>query len=176
MGGRRLKAPAGRGTRPTAERVREAVFSILGPPPDGALVLDMFAGAGALGLEALSRGARRAVFVDSSRAAVKVLRDNIASLGVREATEVHPTDALRALARLRGPFDWVFIDPPYATDLASSALAALGASELVADDGVVVVEHDRRNAPEPEHGSLVRHDCRRYGDTEVSFYQRTRSH
>jgi 16S rRNA (guanine(966)-N(2))-methyltransferase RsmD len=175
MGGRRLKAPAGRATRPTSERVREAVFSILGPPPDDAVVLDLFAGAGALGLEALSRGAEHAVFADSSRAAIKVLRDNIASLDVRGATRVHPTDALRALSKLPGPFHWIFIDPPYATDLASRALEHLGGTEQLAEDGVIVVEHDRRNAPEPGHGCLVRTDCRRYGDTEVSFYQRTRS-
>jgi len=175
LGGRRLKAPAGRSTRPTAERVREAVFSILGPPDDAAVVLDLFAGAGALGLESLSRGARRAVFVDSSRAAVRVLRENIASLDVADATSVHCADVSRALARIAGPFGWIFVDPPYASDLASTCLETLGAGRLVGREGVVIVEHDRRNAPDSEHGCLVRTDRRRYGDTEVSFYQRTRS-
>lgn len=174
-GGRRLVAPPGSGTRPTSERVREALFSILGPPPPGARVLDLFAGAGALGLEALSRGAVAAVFVERSGVAQRALRRNIAALGVDTATEVHKGDALSIARRLaaRGErFTWIFVDPPYRSDLATSCVELVGATELLAPGGTVIVEHDRRARPDLRSGSLLRTDCRRYGDTEVSFYRR----
>jgi 16S rRNA (guanine966-N2)-methyltransferase len=168
LGGRVLRAPAGAATRPTSERVREAVFSILGPPPDDADVLDLFAGSGAMGIEAVSRGARRATFVDSGRPAVTALRGNLAELGV--AAEVVQEDVLRFLRRPNGPYRWVFIDPPYRSDLAAQALGLVG--EALSDGGTVIVEHDRRNDPGDRHGSLIRTDSRRYGDTVISFYRR----
>jgi 16S rRNA (guanine966-N2)-methyltransferase len=169
--GRRLAAPPGSETRPTADRVREALFSILGPPDPGAVVLDLFAGAGTLGIEALSRGAGRALFVDRSRTAARFLRKNLEDLGLKDQAEVHVGDATRFAARALGPFTWVFLDPPYAGGLADAALAALGARPLLTPDGVVVVENDRRSPPGPEHGLLIKADCRRYGDTELTFYR-----
>ena len=174
LGGRVLRAPPGSDTRPTSEKVREAVFNILGPPGDGALVLDLFAGSGALGLEALSRGAARAVFVEKARPTLATLRRNLSDLGAADRAEVVVGDALSYLARRPAqPFAWVFIDPPYRTDLARRALDALGgdAAALLAEDASIVVEHDRRNVPADAHGSLLRTDLRRYGDTEVSFYR-----
>lgn len=170
LGGRRLRAPPGHDTRPTSDRVREALFNILAPPPPDAAVLDLFAGSGALGFEALSRGASRCVAVDASRAVTRILRENAAALGVGDATEVHCGDALRLLPRLCGPFQWVFVDPPYASELAERALAALGRGELLGPGAVVVVEHDRRRAPPETVDRMVRTDRRRYGDTELSFY------
>jgi 16S rRNA (guanine966-N2)-methyltransferase len=175
-GGRRLAAPPGAATRPTADRVREALFSILGPPGEGASALDLFAGAGALGIEALSRGCTRAVFVERSRTALRYLRRNLADLGLIGASEVHQEDAPRFAARLAdagGPaFTWIFLDPPYQTDLGPSALAELGRrAGLLAPGGVAVLEHDRRRAPLDCYGVLVKADCRRYGDTELSFYR-----
>jgi 16S rRNA (guanine966-N2)-methyltransferase len=172
---RRIKAPPGAETRPTADRVREAVFNILGPPPDGARVLDLYAGAGGLGLEALSRGAESAVFVDRSRQATRVLTENAAALAMTDASEIHCADGLRALRRLEAAgrrFDWVFVDPPYHSDLGERALAILGEATLLAPGAVVVVEHDRRRPPAPAVGCLVKADSRRYGDTEVAFYRR----
>jgi len=172
--GRRLAAPPGEGTRPTADRVREALFSILGPPPDSAVVLDLFAGAGTLGIEALSRGAERAVFADHSRAAARVLRKNLEELGLAGRAEVHVGDATRfaqRLARDGRTFSWIFLDPPYAAGLADAALAAIAAGRLLAPDGTVVVEHDRRAPPQAEHGLLLKADCRRYGDSELTFYR-----
>jgi 16S rRNA (guanine966-N2)-methyltransferase len=178
-GGRRLAAPPGAGTRPTADRVREALFSILGPPPAGAVVLDLFAGAGSLGIEALSRGAERALFADHSRTATRFLRKNLEDLGLAGRAEVHVGDATRFVQRLAREgcptFSWIFLDPPYAAGLADAALAALAEGSLLAPDGVCVVEHDRRSPPEPRHGLLIKADSRRYGDTELSFY-RTGSH
>jgi 16S rRNA (guanine966-N2)-methyltransferase len=175
-GGRRLAAPHGSATRPTADRVREALFSILGPPGEDACVLDLFAGAGALGIEALSRGAARAVFVDRSRTALRALRRNLDDLDMAKLAEVHQEHAPRFAARLAdagGPaFTWIFLDPPYASDLGAAAMSELGRSAgLLAAGGVVVLEHDRRRPPHDRDGYLVKADCRRYGDTELSFYQ-----
>lgn len=177
--GRRLAAPPGSDTRPTADRVREALFSILGPPPPGAVVLDLFAGAGTLGIEALSRGAERAVFVDHARGAARVLRRNLEDLGLAGRGEVHVGDATRfvqRLAREGRSFTWIFLDPPYAAGLADAALAAIAAGRLLAPDGTVVVEHDRRSPPLPEHGLLLKADCRRYGDSELTFYRTASDH
>jgi len=172
--GHRIDAPKGVVTRPTGDRVREALFSILGPPPDGAVVLDLFAGAGTLGIEALSRGAERAVFADRARAAARVLRRNLDELGLAGRAEVHVGDATRFAQRLAGEgrsFSWIFLDPPYAAGLADAALAAIAAGRLLAPEGTLVVEHDRRAPPQAEHGLLLKADCRRYGDTELTFYR-----
>lgn len=174
LGGRTLRAPAGAATRPTSERVREAVFSILGPPPDDTRVLDLFAGSGAMGLEALSRGAAAVTFVDSAKPALATLRANLAELGVGAEARVVAGDAVTFVRRLpeAAPYRWVFIDPPYRTDLAVRVLDGLGAHRTaLTEDAVVVVEHDRRNAPLDRHGSLIRTDSRRYGDTVIAFYR-----
>ena len=168
---RRLSAPRGQQTRPTAERVREALFSILGPPPTEARVLDLFAGAGTLGLEALSRGAEFAVFVDQSRSAAKFIRLNVHALELDASSRVHCGDVLRVVPGLDGAFDWIFIDPPYATDLADRTLELLGSGDFLADGCVVIVENDRRQPAARAAGCLVKVDCRRYGDTELSFYR-----
>jgi 16S rRNA (guanine966-N2)-methyltransferase len=169
---RRLTAPRGAETRPTAERVREALFSILGPPPEGARVLDLFAGAGTLGFEALSRGASSVLFVDERRAAVTAIRDNARRLGMEDASRIQCADVLRALPRIGETFDWVFVDPPYATELATRTLELLGEGRQVRDDSVVVVEHDRRRPTAAREGCLVKVDERRYGDTAISLYHR----
>jgi 16S rRNA (guanine966-N2)-methyltransferase len=176
-GGRRIRAPRGEATRPTADRVKEAIFNILGPPPEAARALDLYAGAGSLGLEALSRGVDQAVFVDRAGDAARAVRDNLATLGWEARGRVMVADVQAALARLAAAgerFDWVFVDPPYASDEAPRALDALGGARasVLGDAPVVVVEHDRRRAPADVHGVLARSDRRRYGDTEVSFYER----
>lgn len=183
LGGRRIAAPPGAGTRPTADKVREALFSILGPPGAELRVLDAFAGAGALGLDALSRGAAEVWFVERAPAALRCLRGNIDALGVAGACRVLRGDAV-ALARrwdaaaahaiaAQAParFGWVFLDPPYRSDLAARLLAVLGTGRLLAPGARVVVEHDRRNPPDLRHGCLIRTDHRRYGDTELSLYR-----
>ncbi len=176
LGGRRLRAPRGAATRPTSDRVREALFSILGAPDPDTHVLDLFAGAGALGLEALSRGAASCLFVDHATGAVRTLRSNIAELAVGPASQVQCDDARRALDRLPAQprFRWVFLDPPYADDrLLAEVLDRLGDGRHLAPHAVVVVEHDRRRPPAPAYGCLVRTDSRRYGDTQISFYRQS---
>jgi 16S rRNA (guanine966-N2)-methyltransferase len=172
MGGRRVKAPPGATTRPTAERVREALFSILGAPEEDTQVLDVFAGAGTLGLEAMSRGAAGVDFIDRSDAALRCLRQNIEALGLRSSSRVHRGDARRLLKRISTRYRWVFVDPPYRSRLASEVLDILGGGDLLTEDAVIVVEHDRRSEPDSRYGCLVRTEVRRYGDTSVSFYRR----
>src|ERR1044071_5795110 len=163
LGGRLLRAPAGAATRPTSEKVREAVCNILDPVAD-ARVLDLFAGSGALGLEALSRGATHVTFVDSARAAVTAIRNNLRALDVADRASVVAGDAVISAARLAPVVPWrlLFVDPPYRSDLATRAVAALPPDHLAAD-AVVVIEHDRHNAPPDQVGSLLRTDQRCYG-------------
>jgi 16S rRNA (guanine966-N2)-methyltransferase len=152
--------------------VRQAIFNILGAPPEGARVLDLYAGSGALGLEAISRGASFAVLVDRGGPAIRMARENARLLGFEAATRLVQAEVLAALPRLEGPFHWIFLDPPYAGGEADRALAALGAAEgLLAPGARVIVEHDRRHAPLEQPGGLRRTDLRRWGDTEVSFYE-----
>jgi 16S rRNA (guanine966-N2)-methyltransferase len=173
--GRRLKAPRGTRTRPTAAKVREAIFNILGPPPDGA-VLDLFAGTGALGMEALSRGAGRAVFVERDRNALVALRTNLRELGVESRTTVIGADVRTGLRRLAASvsgddrFSWVFMDPPYA-DQTEAILAELTGRDLLTPFAVVIVEHDNRHRPPDSVGGLFLTTRRDYGDTELSFYR-----
>ena len=170
LGGRKLDAPSGRATRPTSDRVREALFNVLGDVT-GAAVLDLYAGTGALGIEALSRGASRAVFVENARAALVVLRKNIESLGLERAGKVVPLPVERALPSLRdaGPFDLILLDPPYALlGEAATVLGALGGG-LASASAQIVLEHASRDAA-PEPPSLERAETRIYGDTAISLY------
>jgi 16S rRNA (guanine966-N2)-methyltransferase len=178
--GRRLVTPPGTDVRPTTDRVREATFNALGSlgALAGAEVLDLFAGSGALGVEALSRGAARATFVDRDRAARRAVETNVAAAGVAELAEVVADDALRHLARRalpdeaaaspRRPFDLVLLDPPYAFDGWLDLFAAL--EPHLAPDAVVVVESDRDLAL-PPWAELVR--AKAYGSTVVTLIRRT---
>lgn len=164
-GGRRLRAPRGTRTRPTADRVREALFSMLGDV-GGARVLDLYAGSGALGIEALSRGAASAVFVDRDPAAVAAIRRNLDELGVAEA-EVRRRDALAFLAGREASFDLVFCDPPYdsASRLAGPLSAALPA--LLGENARTVTESDKRTPLELTLPLLLE---RTYGDTRIAIH------
>lgn len=171
--GRPLRAPRGLHTRPTADRVRQSIFDVLGQRLDGGAVLDLYAGSGAMGLEALSRGAARAVLVDRDREALATCRHNATTLGLADCTEFLPLDALVAVKRLGssgGRFDLIFVDPPY-TDGPEAALEALADAAIVTPAGRVVAEHDRRRPPSGQVGSLARVDLRTFGDTAVSFYE-----
>ena len=175
LGGRRLHAPRGRSTRPTADRVKEAIFNILGParPRDGALfrALDLFAGSGALGLEAVSRGADEAVLIDEDRDACEAAERNVRDLGLTARVRIVRREAGLAVRKLDGSFDWVFVDPPYEGSALDRALRLLGGLPTVAEQGVVIAEHAIEEAPEDRYGRLVRDDLRRWGGTAVSFYR-----
>ena len=161
--GARIYAPRGRDTRPTGDRVREAAFSLIGPL-DGASVLDLFAGSGAMGLEALSRGAGSAVFVESDREACRTINRNLDKLALRAT--VLCTDALRMLASERGRYDLVLVDPPYAFD--HGALAP-HLPRVVAPGGLLVYETAANLQPElPE---LTLRTSRRYGSARLTLFE-----
>jgi 16S rRNA (guanine966-N2)-methyltransferase len=167
-GGRRLQSPPGAATRPTSDRVREALFSVLGGRVEDARVLDLFAGSGALGLEALSRGAAEATFVDSAPAAIRAIRSNLEALGGE--AEVRRADARRFLGGASAAgrhYDLVFLDPPYrmAKRLGDELTAALPA--VLAPGAAVVTESDRRAALDLD---LPLIDERRYGDTLIRIH------
>jgi len=170
-GGRRLTAPRGRTTRPTSERVREALFAMLGDV-EGASVLDLFAGTGALGIEALSRGAGRAVFVEPDRGAIEAIETNIAALGVSgEQAQVRRERADEALKRARKrkeTYDLVLIDPPYERALELETALSTALPALLAPRARVVTESDRRT---PLHLGLALEKQRRYGDTTIAIHR-----
>ena len=167
--GRRLRVPR-HDVRPTADRVRESLFGRL-PDLAGKRVLDCFAGSGALGFEALSRGARHVTFVDRSNAALEVVRANARELGVEADVALRRGDARAVLKRLAGeaPFDLVFFDPPWAERTLAAELAAVAGARVLAPAGLVVVESDRRHPPGAIEG-LAAIDERRYGDTLITWY------
>ena len=171
--GRRLVAPSGSGTRPTSDRVRESLFSIVGPV-DGDVVLDVFAGTGALAMEALSRGASSAVAIERDRSAVRALRTNVDALDLGDRLRVVARgwrEGLRAETEGGAHFDLVLVDPPY--DMLADIAAELGAAiaPLLAPDAVVVIEHARgamMGAGGLPEIPVSRHTTRRYGDTEIT--------
>jgi 16S rRNA (guanine(966)-N(2))-methyltransferase RsmD len=171
--GRRLAPVKGR-TRPTSAMVREAIFNIVGPAVVEAQVLDLFAGTGALGLEALSRGAKEAVFVEGHPAALAVLHRNINTLGVALQTQVAPLPvmaALKRLARQGRRFSLIFLDPPYGQELLPAALVALATSGLLAAGAMVVAEMGARQEVLALPDFLDFMTTRRYGDTQVAFWR-----
>jgi 16S rRNA (guanine(966)-N(2))-methyltransferase RsmD len=168
----RVLAPVKGRTRPTAAKVREAIFNILGVVPE-AKVLDLFAGTGALGIEALSRGAVRAVFVEDHPEALKGLRRNLETLGLVDRSLILPLPVAAALRKLgaRGErFDLVFLDPPYGGGAAAATLAALAVAGLLLPQARVVAEHSRRETLPEVAGVLLLQALRRYGDTQVGIY------
>lgn len=174
VGGRTLKPPRGARTRPTSDKVREAIFNILEArmePP--ARVLDLYAGSGALGLEALSRGARAAVFLDADRDACDLVVHNASALGLR--AEVVCSPVVRWLAKVAaGEFGWIFLDPPYESHQTGELDKALGLvveKKLLATGGLAIAEHDWRHPPDERQVPLALLDRRRYGQTAVSFYE-----
>jgi 16S rRNA (guanine966-N2)-methyltransferase len=166
--GRGLAVPPD--ARPTEGRVREALFSIWRDRLEDARVLDLFAGSGAVGLEALGRGALSALAVDSNPRAIEVIEDNAAHVGLK-ALEIRRLTLPAGLGRLaeRGPFDLVFADPPYGFGAYEELLQ--GAAPLLAADGEIAVEHSGRRELPIEAGPLTRVDVRRYGESAVSFYR-----
>jgi 16S rRNA (guanine966-N2)-methyltransferase len=173
--GVRLTAP-GPGTRPFADRVKQTLFAVLEPELADAVVLDLFAGSGAGGIEALSRGARRAVFVERDGGAARVIADNLRRAGLEDRGVVARRDAVAWLADAAGaaasaPFDIVLVDPPYAdTDALGHALELVGSQ--LAPGGVVVAKHFWRDAPPAHTGLLASVRERRFGETALTFYRR----
>lgn len=169
--GRRLTAPTDQATRPTSDRVRESLFNIIESRYRqqliGGRVADLYAGTGALGIEALSRGAAQATFTETAPAALKVLRANLQALGLAEEASVKDGDAKRLLAAL-GPFDIIFLDPPYGGEEASGILREIATHACLSPDGLIILESAESDAVELPPGLEVA-QSRSYGKTRVSL-------
>ena len=172
--GRKLSVSRGRQIRPSSDRVREAIFDILGPAWTFQRVLDLFAGTGSLGIEALSRGAEEAVFVEQGKGALTVLKGNLKALGLKSRSWVLPLSAKKGIAVLgeRGEvFDLIFMDPPYGKDMVGKTVDEIVRRGILAATGVIVAEHASRDRILPPLG-LGLSQQRRYGDTTVSFFHK----
>lgn len=173
--GQRLSAPAGRTIRPTADQVRTALMDTLMPWLAGARFLDLFAGAGGVGIEALSRGAREAVFVEIDPIALAPLRENLRHLGAHSRGRVvrrEVSEALEAFEREGERFRLIFLDPPYGSALAAETLKRLADGALLEKDGVVIAQHLTKEPLPERFGLLVRWKSRRFGETTLTFFRR----
>jgi 16S rRNA (guanine(966)-N(2))-methyltransferase RsmD len=174
---RRLEAPPGLSTLPTSDRLRETLFNVLAARIEGAAFLDLYAGSGAVGLEALSRGAAKVTFVERAPAALKVLRRNLDRLGIESGFVVHAESVaafLRSAARAkREPHEVVFLDPPYdAVEEYAVTLGLLGGEhEILAPEALVIAEHRRKETLEEQYGCLKRTRLLKQGDAALSFYE-----
>jgi 16S rRNA (guanine(966)-N(2))-methyltransferase RsmD len=174
---RTLEAPAGLATRPTSDRLRETLFNVLAPRIEGAAFLDLYAGSGAVGMEALSRGAASAGFVERAPAALSALRANLAKLGLSAGFRIHPGSVGAFLRKLQRDsateFDVVFLDPPYDAERDyAETLGLLGgaAKGILAADALVIAEHRKKERLEEKYGSLERTRLLEQGDAALSFY------
>jgi 16S rRNA (guanine966-N2)-methyltransferase len=175
---RPLTAPRGFDTRPTSDRLRETLFNVLAPRIEDAAFLDLYAGSGANGIEACSRGAELVVFIEKAAPAVAAIRANLSALGIREGYQLETRSAAASVKRLREQgqrFDIVFLDPPYkAAEEYALILGLLGGEchAVLADDAVVIAEHHRKQSLEEEYGKLHRYRLLEQGDASLSFYKR----
>lgn len=173
--GRRLQSPKGIRTRPTSDLLRQAIFNVVGSHVHGAHVLDLFAGTGALGLEALSRGAATAAFAERDRTALATLRANLGALGVTDQARILPMDALAALevcTRNGERFDCVFLDPPYLGDHAARCIEGLAPGTVLRENAVLVVQAFHKTILPGRVGTLARSWDRRYGETRLTVYRK----
>ncbi|HEX5433889.1 MAG TPA: 16S rRNA (guanine(966)-N(2))-methyltransferase RsmD [Candidatus Angelobacter sp.] len=172
---RRLAAPEGMETRPTSDRLRETLFNVVAPSVADSVWLDLFAGSGAVGIEALSRGGRTAYFVEAAPRAARTIRDNLATLGIEEGFEVIERDtatALRMLDSQAVACDFCFLDPPYRKmgDY-EQVLGFLSQSRMIRPESLVIAEHDKHFDPGEAFGALRRQRVLRQGDAVLSFYR-----
>jgi 16S rRNA (guanine966-N2)-methyltransferase len=173
--GHPLQAVPGKGTRPTVDKVKESVFNMIGPYFNGGSALDLYAGTGGLGIEALSRGMDRCIFVDANRRAVTVVRDNLSSTGLKEQAEVFCNDAnraLKALIKRELSFDVVFLDPPYAEQEIESQIAIMDVHSLLHEGSLVVAEHSSADILPENIGSVVKIKETEYGQTTITVFRK----
>ncbi len=175
--GRRLKTPTGKQIRPTSERVREALFSILGERIVQARVLDLCCGTGTIGLEALSRGARNVVFIDHDKQSLDILRENLKRCGNPVAATVMGGDAWKFSKQPQlhhyKPYDVIFVDPPYEHRKIHQLVVELGRNEMLAENGLMIVEHFWKTSLPQETDTLQHVRQARYGDTILTFFERS---
>jgi len=173
--GRPLKAVQGMTTRPTTDKVKESLFNIIGPFFDGGNVLDLFSGSGSLGLEALSRGMEKGVFVEKDPKALQVIKANIQACRMEEESEVLRSDALRSIKMLGGRgvrFDLIMMDPPYKiANAIPSILSEIEENKLLAEDGLIICEHGKELELPEQIGPFVKYRYEKYGITAISFFR-----
>jgi 16S rRNA (guanine(966)-N(2))-methyltransferase RsmD len=177
--GRKLATPRNQILRPTSDRVKESIFNILKEEVEGKVVLDLFAGTGNLGIEALSRGAEKACFVEKGRQALRLIQRNLTRCNLEEQSEIIPKDANRAIGilhRRRLSFDLILMDPPYESGLIKRTLMKLNSHPIYHKDSILVIEHDRREplSPNMDGWNLIREQ--RVGDTVISFLAPEENH
>ncbi len=171
--GRSLNPVPGKGTRPTSDKVKEAIFSMIGPYFQGGHVLDLFAGTGALGIEALSRGMEKGIFIDMERQCMEVIRQNLQITGLSEKAEIYRNEAskaIKALAKRGLKFDLAFLDPPYRLSYMEELLLQMQSFDLFAVDAVIVLEHDASNIFSDQIEQLIKNKYVVYGDTAITIY------
>ncbi|BFT73119.1 16S rRNA (guanine(966)-N(2))-methyltransferase RsmD [Paenibacillus sp. P36] len=174
--GRSLKAVPGISTRPTTDKVKEAIFSMIGPYFDGGQVLDLFAGTGGLGIEALSRGMDKAVFIDIEKKSIDTIQHNLQVAGLKDQAEIYRTDAaraLKALAKREQQFQLVFLDPPYKMKVIVDLINAMETQAIVEASTTIVVEHDAKDVLDDVIGGFQQQRRADYGDTAVTIYKQS---
>ena len=169
--GRRLASPSDMEIRPTADIVKEALFSMLAPYLEDAVFVDLFSGSGSVGLEAVSRGAKRVYFGDKSRAAIELTKRNIAHCKVEDRCVVIWGSWEQVLARIQEPVDVFFLDPPYQSGLLEHCIETIGERSLLASDGIIAVEQDRQLVLPDRIGPYTKERTRRYGKVFICFYR-----
>jgi 16S rRNA (guanine966-N2)-methyltransferase len=174
--GRRLINPEGTMVRPTGARVKEALFSIIGARIIDSTFVDCFSGTGNIGIEAVSRGAARAFFIERNPRVVEILKRNVKNLGLTDQVSVVTLDALKgvkALGKLGVSADIVFLDPPYAYNRTVEVIFALLEHGIIEPGGALIWQHSTKTTPEPSYGDLISDSTRLYGDTGITFFTRT---
>lgn len=169
--GRKLESPPGINTRPTSDKVKEAIFNILMNDIDGKIYIDLFAGSGSLGIEALSRGAKSCIFCDSSREAIAFIRKNIEACKAEAISKIVWGDYKKALGSLREAADVFLLDPPYDSNYYEEVLESISDRKLISQDGVIVCEHDIKREMPQQIGSLRLYQQKKYGRIGVTIYR-----
>ena len=167
--GRRLKTLEGNDVRPTTDKVKEAVFSIVQFDIEGSNVLDLFSGSGQMGIEALSRGAKHCVFVDNSRASIDVTKENVAAVGFQKQSRISNIDSINFLKNSIDTFDLAFLDPPYGKGLIEQAMPML--CRKMSDRGIILCEHEKGLVLPESFGDMFKHKTYKYGKIEVTVYR-----
>ncbi len=170
--GRRLKALKGLNIRPTSDKVKESIFNILGDKIVDAIFLDLCAGTGGIGIEALSRGAKETILVDNNQKAVILIKSNLSLCNLEKYSKVVCCDAVRFLEDSDKRFDIIFFDPPYKSDLFEKVMAVFDRKEMLADNGILIIEHNSKTALIEETNSLILLKKYKYGDTTLSLYKK----
>lgn len=173
--GRKLETPDNYDVRPTSDKVKEAIFSMLMYEVEDAVCADLFAGTGNLGLEALSRGASKCYFSDNDRTSIALVKANVEKCGAEAESVIIAGDYMKALRRISEPLDLIFLDPPYESGYYGKALETIDSLDLLSQNGIIIAEHGKRTDLPAQVGGLVCFKKRRYGKSDVSLYARETS-